>query len=226
VRTLRCPACGFSGGLADALARAELQAPRCPRCGSPVPVSPGPAPLPEEGGSGKAGMSRSVAPWQAAAVGAGTLLLWFSMARRGLLFTVLSGADLVFHEAGHPVFGLLGSRFLGILGGTLGQLSFPVVAMAVFWRQGRPAWLATASVWLGFNLVDIGRYAADGNKRALPLITQDANTHDWWNLLGMLGLRGWAEPIGGVIQALGFATMALAPAWLGWLLLRARSRQG
>ena len=37
--------------------------------------------------------------------------------------------DLVFHEAGHPIFGVFG-RFMGVLGGSLNQVLVPVVCTA------------------------------------------------------------------------------------------------
>jgi hypothetical protein len=141
------------------------------------------------------------------------VLLAASEARRGTLAAILAGADLVFHEAGHVVLGILGLRFLTLLGGALGQLAFPVVAAVIFARARRPASFAAALMWLGVNLVDIGVYAADAEVRVLPLLAPDKNSHDWWQMLGMLGIRSHAEGIGGAIQALGWAVQGAAPAW-------------
>lgn len=151
----------------------------------------------------------------------GTALLARSELERGFLAAVVAGFDLVVHEAGHPLLGLLGSRFLMFLGGTLAQLALPALALVAFGRRRQPASFAAAAVWLGVNLVDVGRYAADGDARILPLLAADADSHDWWNMLGMLGLRGHASPIGGAIQAVGWA-LHLAPAWAltRWLALR------
>jgi hypothetical protein len=77
-------------------------------------------------------------------------------------------------------------------------------------------------VWVGVNLVNVGRYAADAEVRVLPLLAADADSHDWWNMLGMLGVRGHATAIGGTIAAAGWALQALGPGWaLGrWLAAR------
>lgn len=144
---------------------------------------------------------------------AGTALLARSELQHGFLAAVVHGFDLVVHEAGHPLFGLLGSRFLMFLGGTLAQLAFPVAALVGFAARRQPASFAAAAVWLGVNLVDVGRYAADGDARVLPLLAADAGSHDWWNLLGMLGLRGHAPAVGAVIGALGWALHLAAPGW-------------
>jgi hypothetical protein len=159
-----------------------------------------------------------------AALLAGVALLVRSEQRHGFLAAAIDGADLVFHEAGHPLFGLFGWRFLMILGGTLLQLTPPVAAAVVFWRRGQPASLAAVLVWLGVNLVNVGRYAADAQARALPLLNADADGHDWWNMLRALGLLEQCHAIGGAIGLLGWALQALAPAWAAALWLRWRVR--
>ncbi len=148
-----------------------------------------------------------------AALVAGAALLARSALQHGFLAAVVDGFDLVVHEAGHPILGLLGSRFLMFLGGTLAQLTLPVVAALAFLSRRQPASFAAALVWLGFSLVNVGTYAADGQARALPLLAADADAHDWWNMLGMLGLRAHAPAIGAAIAAAGWALQALAPGW-------------
>ena len=132
-------------------------------------------------------------------------LLLRSERTHGFLAAAIHGADLVFHEAGHPLFGLLGWRFLTILGGTLLQLAPPLVAAVAFWRRRQPASLAVVVVWLGVNLVNVGQYAADAQARALPLLGADASGHDWWNMLRALGLLEQCHAIGGAIGGLGWA---------------------
>jgi len=150
----------------------------------------------------------------ALALVAGATLLARSQLAHGVLAAVVAGFDLVVHEAGHPIFGLLGSRFLMFLGGALGQLTPPLVAALVFLRRRQPGAFAAMVVWIGVNLVDIGTYAADGEARLLPLLAVDADSHDWWNMLGMLGLRHQAPAIGRVIQTVGWTVQAAGPLWL------------
>ncbi|HEX9241223.1 MAG TPA: hypothetical protein VF875_02150 [Anaeromyxobacter sp.] len=160
--------------------------------------------------------------WEAAAVLLLAAALAWSHATHGALAAIVSGADLVFHEAGHPILGILGSRFLMYLGGTIGQLAFPAAAAIAFARTRRTAAFAVALVWAGFNLVNVGTYAADAMDRALPLLAPDLDSHDWWNLLGMLGVRERCRGIGGTIAAAGWALWAGAPVWCAWSSLRAR----
>ena len=153
---------------------------------------------------------------------AGTALLARSQLSHGWLAAVVDGFDLVIHEAGHPIAGLLGLRFLTFLGGTLAQLALPVAAAVIFARTRQPASLAAAVVWIGVNLVNVGTYVADAEARALPLLGAGPEGHDWWNMLGMLGVREHAGAIGGLVRAGGWALQALAPAWAAAAWLEAR----
>ncbi len=157
-----------------------------------------------------------------AVVLAGVALLLRSERTDGFLAAAIHAFDLVVHEAGHPLFGLLGWRFLAILGGTLLQLTPPLAAAVAFWRRRQPASLAVAVVWLGVNLVHVGQYAADAQARALPLINADADGHDWWNMLRALGLLEQCRAIGGAIGGLGWALQVAAPAWVAGLWVRWR----
>lgn len=232
---ITCPACGLCHAF-DA-GQAPQRLPRhCPRCGADlvadgllVAVAPAPVaedPAPSSFGSPAPAVEEPAFPppagWEVLALAAFAGLLCWSFASRGFLAAALSGADLVFHEAGHPIFGLFGSRFLMFMGGTIGQLAFPVVAAIGFARARRATPLAVALLWVGFNLVDIGRYAADASARVLPLLAPDVDSHDWWNLLGMLGLRDRCRGIGGTVSAFGWFLWLGAPGWAAGRWLRAR----
>lgn len=63
----------------------------------------------------------------------------------GFLF-MLDHANLVFHEAGHVIFGILGST-LGLYGGTLGQLVIPAIIGTAFWAQRETVGCAVVGLW-------------------------------------------------------------------------------
>lgn len=105
----------------------------------------------------------------------------------------LDGVNLLFHEAGHLFFGVLG-QVMHFLGGTLGQLVFPVATAVHFARQGRRFESAVCVLWLGESLMYAALYVGDANARALPLVND--GLHDWNWLLGRWGLLGWAEGLG------------------------------
>src|SRR5580704_6492560 len=65
-------------------------------------------------------------------VGVGLFALLVFKSEPGFVFC-LDHANLLFHEAGHPAVGLF-SRRLEPYGGTVGQLTFPVVLAISLWR--------------------------------------------------------------------------------------------
>jgi hypothetical protein len=93
----------------------------------------------------------------------------------GFVF-LLDSANLLFHEAGHPAYGLLSNR-LAVYGGTLGQLTFPVILMISFWRKGQPISFAVSWMWFFENWLNIARYMADSRALVLPLV--GGGDHDW-----------------------------------------------
>ena len=78
------------------------------------------------------------APWKTITTPVVVILLVFTATTLWLALLgqqwvwFLDGANLLFHEAGHPIFGLL-SDDLMVYGGTLGQLVFPLAVSWHFW---------------------------------------------------------------------------------------------
>jgi len=140
--------------------------------------------------------------------------VWLGLAAVALLFIlivvdadgfipVLDHANLAFHEAGHLIFGILGST-LGLYGGTLGQLVFPVAAAVTCWRRREAVGFALSGVWLFENLLNIARYMADARAQLLPLV--GGGEHDWYHIFS-----GWS-----VLHAdTGIAAFTRALGWLG-----------
>lgn len=136
----------------------------------------------------------------------------------GAVLAFIHGIDLVFHEAGHVIFGFFG-EFLAVLGGSLMQVLIPVIATAAFVRTRQWASAAVTVFWTGQALTDVAIYAADGRARALPLLAEGL-IHDWHYILGRLGLLQSAEHIGRAIFALGALTMIASLLMLGLDTLR------
>jgi hypothetical protein len=134
-------------------------------------------------------------------------------------FPVLDSANLVFHEAGHPLVGALSHR-LAVYGGTLLQLAIPAAVAVSFFRRREPLGFALAGVWLFQNFFNIARYLADARAQELPLV--GGGDHDWteiltrWNALHLDGTLGRLLAMAGALGAAGC---------VAWLALRWR-RQG
>lgn len=126
-------------------------------------------------------------------------------------FTVFSTSSLIIHEAGHVFFAPLGWT-LRILGGSLFQLILPGLFVFSFLRRSYRPGVQISLVWLGQNALYVSTYAADAQERALPLITNDPSTHDWWNLLRAAGLLPYDDVIG--FFFLAFALLAFGSALL------------
>lgn len=159
----------------------------------------------------------SLAKFLAVAVLAG-ILSWLSSTGERWV-PLLDSANLAFHEAGHLIYGVLG-RTLGLYGGTLGQLTFPVVCAVIFVFRREAASLAVCVIWFGQNLCNIGRYAADARAQELPLV--GGGEHDWTNILSRWGALDADLRVGRTFHGLGVAAMVIATAWLGALWYRGR----
>jgi hypothetical protein len=138
----------------------------------------------------------------------------------GVLFASESGfifgldhANLLFHEAGHPIVGLFSSK-LGTYGGTIGQLTFPVVLAVSFWRKGQPLSLAASVIWFFENWLNIARYMADARALELPLV--GGGDHDWNTIFTRWNLLQYDIQIAGAVKFMGWTGMALAVLWVGW----------
>ncbi len=120
---------------------------------------------------------------------------------------LLDGTNLLFHEAGHPLFFIFGQT-IGIAGGTLMQLLIPAgIAIAFFYR--RQFYSASMMLlWFGQNFFGISVYIRDARAQLLPLIGGDE--HDWNYLLSKAGLLQQDQLVGGVVWIIGFIIVATA----------------
>jgi hypothetical protein len=134
---------------------------------------------------------------------------------------VLDHANLLFHEAGHPVAGLFSTR-LAPYGGTLGQLVFPSVLAAAFWQRGQPLSFAAGLLWFFENLFNIARYMADARALELPLV--GGGDHDWNTILSTWGLLGHDTRLAAVVQTLGWLGITATFAWVLWRAYRDATR--
>ncbi len=141
-------------------------------------------------------------------------LLYAAADTSGFLF--IDYANLMFHEAGHVVFGWAG-YYTAILGGTLGQLLVPVVCTILFIRRRQTAAVAFCAFWTFENGLDIATYMADARRSALPLVGSDES--DWTILFTHWGVLQRDVDIAAVVRAIGWIGMLGAVTWLVWISL-------
>lgn len=149
------------------------------------------------------------------ATSAGTILLMLvALTSEPGWIPVLDGVNLLFHEAGHPLFGLFGWESLGILGGTLMQLLVPLLVLGSFWLRREAPGTAAAGIWCFENLLNIARYVADARAQVLPLV--GGGEHDWADLLGRWGLLAQDANLAQGLRVIGWLGMLACWSWLGW----------
>lgn len=128
---------------------------------------------------------------------------------------------LIFHEAGHVVFRLLG-HWMMVLGGTLGQLIMPAILSIAFLIKNRDPFGAAVGLWfVGVSLLDVAPYMYDALHPQLMLLsgmTGEEGGHDWIYLFSSLGLVQRSQLIGGLIHKIGASTVMLAIGWGAWAL--------
>lgn len=129
--------------------------------------------------------------------------------REQIIDSFLHGFLLVIHEAGH-IFMMPFGEFFMILGGTLWQILLPMVIVVYFLLSRQLFSAALVLFLLGFSLLDASVYVADARARLLPLITFDASTHDWWNLLIMLELLAYDKTLARLFYLQGWLCFLLA----------------
>ena len=172
-------------------------------------------------------------PWQPVSLAAlaGTALfaafvLWFANTGHRWVW-ILDNANLAFHEAGHPLFGLFSNRF-AVYGGTVAQLAFPAAAAATFWSRRHPARFAVAAIWLFQNLLNISVYMGDARAMQLPLVggLDPEDFHDWREILSRWGLLKWDTTLAFVVRIAAWAGVLGTLAWLGRRRLSDREEEG
>ena len=124
---------------------------------------------------------------------------------------LLDSANLALHEAGHPLVGILSNR-LGVYGGTIFQLAFPVAAAWDFRRRNHAPGVAACGVWLGENLLNVARYMADARAGELPLV--GGGDHDWLEIFTRWGLIAHDTRIAGLTRVLAVVVIAASIGWL------------
>ena len=157
------------------------------------------------------------------------LALWtWSFAREPMdaaAASVLHLPDLVFHEAGHILFGFFG-QFIMVLGGSLFQFALPIALAVVFLRQKDQFGGAVCTWWAGQNLLDLAPYIADA--RALQLVLLGGQTgaevegHDWEYLLTRLGWLRFDQTLGIGARRIGLLLMVASLVWAAVVTARPR----
>ncbi len=154
------------------------------------------------------------------AAGLAIFFVFLFWSEPGFVF-LLDHANLLFHEAGHPIIGLVSQR-IETYGGTIGQLFFPVVLAISFWRKGNALAFAAAWIWFFENWFNIARYMADARALQLPLV--GGGDHDWNTILTRWDILQYDTRIAAVLKIAAWIGIVLACGWVIWRAWRDRQR--
>ena len=153
-------------------------------------------------------------------ISAGLFALLVLGSESGFVF-LIDHANLLFHEAGHPIIGLFSGR-LEPYGGTIGHLVFPIVLAVSFWRKDQPLSFAGSLIWFFENWLNIARYMADARAQELPLV--GGGDHDWNTIFDGWHVLAYDTQIASVVKIAGWTGMAAVCAWGLWRWYRDRNR--
>ncbi len=140
----------------------------------------------------------------------------------------LHGPNLIFHEAGHVLFGIFGKPLLTSFGGSLFQFLVPALLALAFIIKNRDLYATGIMAWwAGQNLVDVAPYINDARSLSLILIGghtgREVEGHDWEFILTELDLLSRDIYIardvllaGRIVMILSLAIAALAICWALW----------
>lgn len=110
---------------------------------------------------------------------------WFHFVDPSQWVPLLDGANLLIHEAGHPLLGFVVPSWT-VYGGTIFQLAFPLLFTWHFYQNRHAAGQAFGLIWLAENGLNIARYMADARQQQLPLV--GGGMHDWLEILSRWSL--------------------------------------
>lgn len=150
------------------------------------------------------------------AVGAGLFFVLLVLSEPGFV-PIIDHANLLFHEAGHPILGLLVPR-LEPYGGTLGQLAIPFILMLNFWQKRQTISVAACAIWFFENFLNIARYMADASAMQLPLV--GGGDHDWNTIFSRWQVLHYDLQIAAVVRIIGWLGMLATCAWVCWRAYR------
>jgi hypothetical protein len=138
------------------------------------------------------------------------------------------GVNLGIHEFGHLLFGV-GGKFISVLGGTIAQLSLPIIcAVAFLWQRDYFA-ICFCGVWFSSSMYNVAWYLADARAQQIPLLGGNAVTHDWHYLLSQMHILPWDKTIALILRVFAFMIMwgsIFLGAWMIWLMVKPRTGRG
>ncbi|MCA9354428.1 MAG: hypothetical protein KC877_02825 [Candidatus Kaiserbacteria bacterium] len=120
----------------------------------------------------------------------------------------IQNVNLIFHEAGHWIFGIFGD-FIGLIGGSLLEILIPLIVTLHFVLQRHWISVAFGAWWSSTAFLSVSIYASDAQERLLPLLGGDSVLHDWYHILSRSHLLPYDDLVGYVFWLCGLGMVAM-----------------
>lgn len=127
-------------------------------------------------------------------------MVWL-IVNNGNFIPIVDHFTLLIHEGGHGIFRIFGS-FIYTLGGSLMQILIGLLFIYYFYSNKKKFGVQISFVYLGENLLNISKYAADAQAQRLPLLGGNKVYHDWNFLLRKMNILEYDSLVGNLFVAL------------------------
>jgi len=150
--------------------------------------------------------------------------MWVHMMRDPEYSVVFHALNLGIHELGHYLWIPFG-EFMMFLGGSMTQCLAPLISVPLFYRQRDYFAMVFCFGWLSTSCYSLATYIGDARAQVLPLVTPGGGEplHDWFYLLGKLGLLNHDHALATMTRGLGFLSMLFfltVGGYQVWLMFR------
>lgn len=131
--------------------------------------------------------------------------------------------NLPFHEAGHVILSPFG-KFITMIGGSLLQLTMPLICLFSLLLWTRDTFGAAACLWwFGESFIDLAPYIGDARALRLTLLggytgREVADYHDWEYILRKLGWLEHDISLAWTAHIVGTMMILLSLVWAGYVL--------
>lgn len=140
--------------------------------------------------------------------------------------SLMHGPMVPIHEFGHVLFRPFG-EFMTLLGGSLFQVTLPLIFGGIFLARNRDPFAASVMLWWSaVAVMDIAPYIYDAHAPQHVLLTGrtgDTGAHDFIDVLYDVGLLKQARAVGRATHAFGVFMLVLSFAWGALVLLKLRA---
>ena len=131
-------------------------------------------------------------------------MIWL-LVNNGNFIPLLDHFTLLIHEGGHGIFKIFGS-FIYTLGGSIMQILIGLLFVYYFYSNNKKKGVQISLVFLGENLLNISKYAADAQAQKLPLLGGNKVYHDWTFLLNKMNILEYDQTVGYFFVGLSIIT--------------------